>query len=358
MSDIIQIDRKKKCLFIGNKYFFCSGKCSINPRPYNFILTTTSFIYNFIHSFYYMNKFLNGNKIINIILTLLFTFQIILALLTFLIDPGSLIPNKSGSEDESKKKTGNATIKGEKYELEFCYDCHIMEDYRTLHCDECGLCAIRYDHHCPWLSTCIGLNNHKYFLFFILTNAVFFGFTTSLYIYCALHITELNLEIIDYIFAPALMIMNLGLFAFNIILNYFHTLYLCTGQTTREKKRAKRLNQTVNPFELTSCFDNVKEFFFYPMRYRNRMIFDTLASKYIDTNPLIIDYIRGNYIVTKDNKKISKTLIDKGLNYSPKLIEMSNIINESDKETEPSYNIDDVSENIINERLASSEGIV
>lgn len=46
----------------------------------------------------------------------------------------------------------------------------------------CGCCVERFDHHCIWINQCVGLNNYKYFLSFLVLHAwlctygVFAGF--------------------------------------------------------------------------------------------------------------------------------------------------------------------------------------
>ena len=67
-------------------------------------------------------------------------------------------------------------------DLEYCSVCQHAKYPRVHHCDICGRCIVRFDHHCSWLS-CIGLHNHRYFFL-----TLFYGSILAL-----VHLTVLGL---------------------------------------------------------------------------------------------------------------------------------------------------------------------
>ncbi len=341
MSNVNEVEAKvEKCVLIGKKYFFNQGKYSINPKCVGLPFSLILYVYNFVHVTYYQNKLIENNTtfiIILIINILLFTLQVLQSLNTALTDPGSFLPNYGEDKSNtSEAKLMIATINTNDYFLKFCRTCLNAKDLRVYHCPDCGLCILRHDHHCPWLSTCIGVNNHKYFIILIIINIFFYIFNTILLIILIIPLINngkiSDLTSVENIFLIILLIINCSLFLFHVALFITHSIYITTGQTTSEKIR--RAKDAKNPFTTNSALKNFIEFWKYPMRYREKIEYNQNASKFLDTNILICDYLSGNYYLTRDKKVISQTYIDKGYNYSKAVIELINTTNNTNEGTE------------------------
>ncbi len=46
----------------------------------------------------------------------------------------------------------------------FCSFCVVQQPVRAHHCARCNCCVARFDHHCPWIDSCVGYTNNHYFL--------------------------------------------------------------------------------------------------------------------------------------------------------------------------------------------------
>ena len=71
-------------------------------------------------------------------------------------------------DKESESETSKMMLpEGNALKLRRCGYCEILQPLRSKHCEECGYCIRKYDHHCPWLATCIGERNHRFFWAFL-----------------------------------------------------------------------------------------------------------------------------------------------------------------------------------------------
>lgn len=57
-----------------------------------------------------------------------------------------------------------------------CAQCEILAPPRSWHCNTCGTCILKRDHHCVFTGYCIGHHNHRYFYMF-----VFYTFIGNVY---------------------------------------------------------------------------------------------------------------------------------------------------------------------------------
>ena len=64
--------------------------------------------------------------------------------------------------------------------MSFCSTCRILRPPRSFHCNHCGTCIELHDHHCPWVGTCVGKRNIRYFVSFLFWTAVH-GLITAIY---------------------------------------------------------------------------------------------------------------------------------------------------------------------------------
>ena len=119
-------------------------------------------IISFCYLFFLRNLLLRFMLYIGIII---FSVQSSSFLLTVLLNPG-IVPKELWLENyKHLDEIGSYRI---------CNICKIImrNDDKTDHCEDCNICIIGADHHCPWTSKCVGKKNKKLFKIFVFSTFI------------------------------------------------------------------------------------------------------------------------------------------------------------------------------------------
>eukprot|EP00441_Pelagodinium_beii_P035400 CAMPEP_0197637576 /NCGR_PEP_ID=MMETSP1338-20131121/12757_1 /TAXON_ID=43686 ORGANISM="Pelagodinium beii, Strain RCC1491" /NCGR_SAMPLE_ID=MMETSP1338 /ASSEMBLY_ACC=CAM_ASM_000754 /LENGTH=279 /DNA_ID=CAMNT_0043210013 /DNA_START=141 /DNA_END=980 /DNA_ORIENTATION=+ len=116
----------------------------------------------------------------------------------------------------------------------YCRYCESSVQLDSKHCWDCNKCVANFDHHCPWLNTCIGARNYGGFYVTIWSMLAVMGITTA----AAILILIRSLTTEDYdtkwvVFGIDVIILAINFFLsfLDFALVFFHT-YLCIADIT------------------------------------------------------------------------------------------------------------------------------
>mmetsp|Transcript_12558 Transcript_12558/g.19013 ORF Transcript_12558/g.19013 Transcript_12558/m.19013 type:complete len:362 (-) Transcript_12558:501-1586(-) len=154
------IHNKTKCGFIGPHYVgVFSTVCLLS-----------------FGSYYFTNKAFDEIGIKSGLIGCLFTLMAFHNLLrTVCVDPGivkrenQIVRRLKNDEGEAGEKEYETVFLGEEEGWRYCGLCSIYQPPKAVHCPDCNACVDGYDHHCPWMGTCIGKRNMGSFVCFNLT---------------------------------------------------------------------------------------------------------------------------------------------------------------------------------------------
>ena len=106
-----------------------------------------------------------------IIMILLFLLSSFLLFYSGLIDPGIMLKGHPNDIKNTKNNTKTKSIRihqlGYVSQYKICETCYLIRPLRSTHCNTCNNCVTRFDHHCPWIGTCVGKRNYPIFFFFL-----------------------------------------------------------------------------------------------------------------------------------------------------------------------------------------------
>lgn len=91
---------------------------------------------------------------------------VVTALLCHFVDPGE---PKADLHDPPpvNDRIRERITEGRSWTQKFCNSCRLWRPYRCGHCNICGRCVLRKDHHCLFVGACIGQGNARFFVVFL-----------------------------------------------------------------------------------------------------------------------------------------------------------------------------------------------
>lgn len=181
-----------------------------------------------------------------IVEVLLVILSMVTLLITAFTDPG-IIPRNSCKRMTFIPKHQDICVDGRTVRLKLCQTCKIIRPPRAFHCPICDNCVERFDHHCPWIGTCIGLRNYGWFSCFIWSTLSLCAFVFA---HCLILLLRVGNESLDKRFLErfkhvtrvepiALVLVGYVFIAlcFVIGLCFFHLYLVAFNKTTNEQLR-------------------------------------------------------------------------------------------------------------------------
>lgn len=126
----------------------------VNKNPMTMIIMLLVFAYCYAAMILFVYLHLNQGLIISNFILLVIT--LLFLMMTTMSDPGVI---RQGVDFLKLVEEFDAT--------QMCPECQILRTIRSRHCGVCHKCVERFDHHCPWINNCIGVNNHNFFMIYI-----------------------------------------------------------------------------------------------------------------------------------------------------------------------------------------------
>lgn len=168
-------------------------------------------------------------------------------LLAACLDPG-IIPRDLNPADTNPE----TVVISEGVVYKWCRTCYIYRPPRAKHCPVCDNCVDRFDHHCPWVGTCIGRRNYRFFFTFVNTTFLSAAYTFA----CSILFLRRHDSIGEALGAEwhVLIALVISFMALPLVgsLAGYHIYLVAANQTTNEDLNEVYAKEP-NPFTMGCC---------------------------------------------------------------------------------------------------------
>ena len=152
-------------------------------------------------------------------------------------DPGILRRYQTAPNEDDNPARILVNYRGKELVAWYCWKCMAYRSPRAKHCFFCDNCVEVFDHHCPWVGTCVGQRNYTYFLWFVASTLAVSLFCVACILYLWIDESRRHKEsVLDTarrgMMVPPLIILGYsGLVLFLLGgLAFYHAYLVATGQ--------------------------------------------------------------------------------------------------------------------------------
>ncbi|KAJ5668840.1 hypothetical protein N7462_009910 [Penicillium macrosclerotiorum] len=130
------------------------------------VFAATLFWVGFRYVFQVLPATYSSAPILNILFAVFYSLTTYFYISAMIGDPG-YVP-KISSRNQQREAVKQLFELWKFDEENFCVPCMSRKPLRSRHCRRCGRCVAKHDHHCPWIDNCVGANNLRHFVLYII----------------------------------------------------------------------------------------------------------------------------------------------------------------------------------------------